>query len=234
MAPLASVFDQVTHARRLLVLTSRSFDFAARASLPSNVVYVGPQLDDPSWAEPWTSPWPAGASEPLVVVALGSTFQNQRDLTQRMIDALGALPVRGLVTLGGVFAPSEFRLPANIVAVESAPHRAVLPAARLVVAHGGHGTTMKALACGVPLLATPLGRDQADIAARVVEAGAGLRLSPRARVPAIRRAIARLLDEPTFTASARRLAAEIHRDVSADRAVHELEELAARSHRHTL
>src|SRR5204862_434107 len=82
---------------------------------------------------------------------------------------------------GGVFAPSELRLPANVVAVGSAPHRAVLPSARLVVAHGGHGTTMKALACGVPLLTVPLGRDQADIAARVVEAGAGLRLSPSAR-----------------------------------------------------
>jgi hypothetical protein len=56
---------------------------------------------------------------------------------------------------------------------------------------------MTALACGVPLLATPLGRDQADIAARVVEAGA-------ARVSAIRRAVARLLDEPAFTTSARR------------------------------
>src|SRR5262249_18668734 len=154
----------------------RSYDFAARAELPAGVVYVGPQLDDPAWAAPWTSPWPDGATEPLVIVALGSTFQNQGEITQRIIDALAGLPVRGLVTLGGVFEPTDFRLPANVVAVASAPHRVVFPQARAVVAHGGHGTTMKALAHGVPLLSVPLGRDQADNAVRVVEAGAGLRV----------------------------------------------------------
>src|SRR5262249_50643284 len=147
--------------------------------------------------------------------------------TQRVIDALGDLPVRGLVTLGGVFAPSDFRLPPNVVAVGSAPHRAVFPSARAVVAHGGHGTVMKALAQGLPLLCVPLGRDQADNAARVVEAGAGLRLRPRASRAAIRRAAARLLGEPAFADAAGRMAAEIARDGAADRAVAELEGLAS-------
>src|SRR5262249_2927562 len=152
LPPLAGVFDQVTRARRILVLTARSYDFAGRVALPPSVVYVGPQLDDPAWAAEWTSPWPSDASDPLGGVGLGSTFQNQGELTQRVIDALGDLPVRGLVTLGGVFAPSDFRLPPNVVAVGSAPHRAVFPSARAVVAHGGHGTVMKALAQGLPLL----------------------------------------------------------------------------------
>jgi MGT family glycosyltransferase len=226
LPPLAGVFDQVTRGQRILVLTARSYDFAARVELPPSVVYVGPQLDDPDWAAPWTSPWPSDATAPLVVVALGSTFQNQGEITQRVIDALGDLPVRGLVTLGGVFVPSDFRLPANVVAVGSAPHRAVLPLARAVVAHGGHGTVMKSLAHGLPLLCVPLGRDQADNAVRVAEAGAGLRVTPTAGTATIRRAIARLLDEPAFAAAAGRMAAEIERDVAADRAVAELEALA--------
>ena len=227
LPPLANVFEQVARSRKILVLTAPGYDFATRAALPPNVVYVGPQLDDPTWAAPWSPPWPAGASEPLVVVALGSTFQNQGQLTQRAIDALGGLPVRGLVTLGGVFAPSDFRTPPNVVAVGSAPHGAVLPLARAVVAHGGHGTVMKALAHGLPLLCVPLGRDQPDNAVRVAESGAGLRLPPTASVSAIRRSIARLLDEPAFARAAARLAAEIARDVAADRAVTELETLAA-------
>src|SRR5262249_17590959 len=86
--------------------------------------------------------------------------------------------------LGGVFAPSDFRTPPNVVAVASAPHGAVLPLARAVVAHGGHGTVMKALAHGLPLLCIPLGRDQPDNAVRVLESGAGLRLPPsRPRAP---------------------------------------------------
>lgn len=227
LAPLARVFDQVARGARVLVLTTRSYDFAALTALPAGVVYVGPQLDDPAWAAPWASPWPAGATDPLVVVALGSTFQNQSGLTQRIIDALGGLPVRGLVTLGDVFAPTDFRLPANVVAVGSAPHAAVLPQARAVIAHGGHGTVMKALAHGLPLLTVPLGRDQADNAARVVEAGAGLRARPSAGIAALRRTIARLLAEPVFAECARRMAGAIARDVAEDRATGELEALAA-------
>jgi UDP:flavonoid glycosyltransferase YjiC (YdhE family) len=201
LPPLAHVWDQVVRCERVLVLTTQSFDFAARGELPVNVVYTGPELDDPSWTQSFRSPWPAGATQPLVVVGLGTTFQDQHDVIQRVIDAIGGLPVRG---------------------------RAIFPDARVAVAHGGHGTTMKAIAYGVPVLSVPLGRDQADNAARTVEAGAGLRLAPKARVHELRRALARLLDEPMFTASARRLAAEIARDVSADRSIHELEALAAR------
>ena len=54
-----------------------------------------------------------------------------------------------------------------------------------------------------------------------------LRLRPAASAEAIRRAIARLLDEPAFAEAARRVAAEIARDVAADRAVTEIESLVA-------
>ncbi len=227
LPPLASVFHQAQRQQRTLVLTTKAYDFAGRVELPSHVVYVGPQLEDPSWASPWQSPWPADAGEPLVVVALGSTFQNQLGATQRVVDALGSLPVRGLVTLGGVFAPEALTLPPNVFAVDSAPHGEVIPRASVVVAHGGHGTVMKALAHGKPLLCLPLGRDQGDNAARVAFAGAGLRLAPSAGIKALERAIAQLLTEPEFARGAQRLAADIAQDVAEDRAVRELEQLAA-------
>lgn len=228
LAPIASVFDQVRRQDKVLVLTSRRFDFAARVALPSNVTYVGPQLDDPAWAEPWQSPWPDTAREPLVLVSLGSTFQDQGALTQRVIDALGGLPVRGLVTLGGVLDASELRVPHNVVVVRSAPHHMVMPQARVVISHGGHGTVIKALSYGKPVLSIPLGRDQAENAARVEAAGAGLRAKPSASVDVLRSRIGRLLDEPTFAAGAREMADAIAQDVAADRAVHELETLASK------
>ena len=225
---LASVFDQVQRSDRILVLTTASFDFAARARLPAVVVFTGPELDDPSWTRAWQSPWPRHAAQPLVVVALGSTFQDQLGAIQRAVDALATLPVRGLVTLGEVFDPGELRLPPNVVALRSAPHRQVLPEARAVISHAGHGTLLKALAHGVPVLAIPLGRDQADNAARLVETGAGLHLGPRASPRRIARGVTRILGEPAFLASARRIAADIARDVAVDRATCELEALAAR------
>lgn len=106
-----------------------------------------------------------------------------------------------------------------------------MPEARVVVAHGGHGTVMKALAHGVPVLAVPLGRDQADNAVRVEVAGAGLRVKPTASVATYRKALGRLLDEPGFAAGAARMATAIAEDVAEDRAVRELEALAGRGQR---
>lgn len=232
---LASVFDQLLRSARMLVLTSQRYDFTAGARLPEHVIYTGPELADPAWAAEWTSPWGDAGSEiarrPLVLVGLGTTFQDQGEATRRIIAALGQLPVRGLVTLGGVFAPGDFTVPDNVVAVRSAPHRVVMPEARVVVAHGGHGTVMKALAHGVPVLAVPLGRDQADNAVRVEVAGAGLRVKPTASVATYRKALGRLLDEPGFAAGAARMATAIAEDVAEDRAVRELEALAGRGQR---
>jgi MGT family glycosyltransferase len=209
---LGSVFEQQGRADRVLVLTARSFDLASRAKLPDNVRYVGPELDDPEWARPWTSPWATSGSEslpPLVVVALGSTFQNQHGLTMRVMDALGTLPVRGLITLGDVFSPDELAPPPNVVAVRSAPHRMVFPEARLVVTHGGHGTVMKALAQGVPVLCIPLGRDQGDNAVRVEAGGAGTMVKKSASVATLANAIGQML---TNTALRRRSSTPCHRN----------------------
>ena len=78
--------------------------------------------------------------------------------------------------------------------VERAPHSEVLRHASAVVTHAGHGTVIKALAAGVPVVALPLGRDQLDNAARVAHHGAGLRLKPDAKPEAIAKAVRRVLE----------------------------------------
>lgn len=49
-------------------------------------------------------------------------------------------------------------------------------AVALFVTHCGMNSVMEALHCGVPLLGVPMWNDQIDVAARIVSAGAGLRL----------------------------------------------------------
>lgn len=225
LAPLGTAEELVGqyHAADLrLIQTSEAFDFPITPP-PPNVRYVGPVLDDPDWAGAWRSPWPATDSRPLVVASLSSTFQNQRDLLQRIIAALGTLEVRGLVTLGPAMAGERFDIPENVVAVPSAPHARVFPHAAAIVTHAGHGTVMRALACGVPLLCLPMGRDQDDNAARVFARGAGLRLGRSAGPPRIAAAVRRLLHEPGLRTNAERLGGIIESDVAADRAVMELE-----------
>ena len=219
LSPLVHFLDQVRSARRQLVLTSSDFDFPA--TLPAGARYVGPVLDDPLWAKtPWTPP-PGGA--PLVLAALSSTFQDQIGCLQRVIDALGTLAVRAVVTTGPAIDAAALTQHANVTVVQSAPHREVLRHAALVVTHGGHGTVMKALAAGVPMVLLPHGRDQADTATRVTLRGAGIALKRTARPDIIAEAARRVLETASYRAAARRLGEAIRRDARSDALVHELE-----------
>ena len=219
LAPLRSFYDQVLDTDAILVLSSPTFDFAAPFT-PANVSYVGPILDDPSWAEPWQQPWPQSNRDPLVLVGFSSTFQDQMPLLQRVVQALSAMPVRAVVTIGQMLDPGELTATDNVAVVRSAPHEAILPQASLTVTHGGHGTVMKSLAAGVPMVCIPMGRDQNDNAARIVHHGAGIRLATRASTTRITRAVETVLAQPHYRASAQRLAVAIadesqHADVAA-------------------
>lgn len=79
----------------------------------------------------------------------------------------------------------------------------------VVATHCGHGTVMRALNHGVPMLCLPMGRDQNDNAARVAARGAGLRLDPGASADALRTAHTRLVAESSFTENARVLGRSI-------------------------
>jgi hypothetical protein len=67
-----------------------------------------------------------------------------------------------------------------------------------VITHGGLGTTLRALAHGIPLLLLPLGRDQQFNAGRVVELGAGMRLPVESSPDEIALALVELLAQPQF------------------------------------
>jgi len=208
LAAIGSTHQQMLHTDCILMLTTPAFDLTSPA-MPPHIAWVGPQLDDPTWTETWSSPWTAGDERPLVLVGLSSTFQDQAIVLRRIVEALTGLPVRALVTRGPAVRPEEVPGADNVTVVATAPHGAVLREASLLVTHCGHGTTMKGLAAGVPLVCIPMGRDQNDTAARVVHRGAGVRLKPTADVAAIRRAIERVLQEPSYRAGAQRLATAI-------------------------
>lgn len=215
LAPLPELFAQWDRAARVFVLTSPSFDFVS-PELPTNVRYAGPVLDDPTWAGTgWTSPWPASNRDPLVLVGLSSTYMDQQAALERIGAALAALPVRALVTLGPSLAPDAVRSPSpNVVVVPTAPHGHVLPHAHAMITHCGHGSTIRALAAGVPLVCMPMGRDQNDTAARVVARGAGVRIKPTASVAAITRAVEAVLREPRYAAGARALKDALAREAT--------------------
>ena len=222
LGPLDHVLDQGRSAARVLVMTSRAFDFMG--PLPPTVKHVGPRLDDPVWVGDWSPP---PGDEPLVLVALSSDFQDQEDLLGRIATAMGELPVRALVTTGQGIDPEAVPAPRNVTVVRAAPHSEVLREAAAVVTHCGHGTTIKSLAAGVPLVCLPMGRDQLDIAARVVHAGAGVRLDASAEPAAIAAATREVMEQPGYRTAAGRIAASIREETAADQAVAEIEAAVA-------
>lgn len=224
LTPLADLFDQVAVARAVLLATSRAFDFAPEP-LAEPFTYVGPYVGDPVDVEAWTSPWPAEDDRPLVMVTSSGLYEAQESLLRGVIAALGTLPVRGLATLGPALDPADFAAPDNVQVIRSAPHGALLREASLVVTHGGHGSTIRPLMAGVPLLLLPGLRDQRDNAARVTARGAGLMLERDASPEKIALAVRQLLDEPTFREAAVRFGEAIAADAAARSAEDALERL---------
>jgi UDP:flavonoid glycosyltransferase YjiC (YdhE family) len=138
-----------------------------------------------------------------------------------VLDALAPLPVRSAVSSSvPKLAPA-----ANTVVREWIPHDLVLPGARVVITHGGHGSVLAALLHGLPVLCLPLVADQPFVSQLVVDHGAGVALPPSASASEIRAAIEMLLLDERFAAAARVLANGIARELAADAHVKALEAL---------
>ncbi len=102
----------------------------------------------------------------------------------------------------------------------------MLPQASAVVHHGGSGSTLGALAAGVPAVVVPLFADQSHNARRVEASGAGLVVAPP-DAGAIRGAVERLIEDPSHREGAERLAAEMGGQKRIEEAVDLLAGLAA-------
>jgi UDP:flavonoid glycosyltransferase YjiC (YdhE family) len=81
-----------------------------------------------------------------------------------------------LVVTSASVDPAALGEHGDAVVARYLPHGELLPQADVVVCHGGMGITQKALAAGVPVCVVPWARDQLDVAAHVLAAGAGTRV----------------------------------------------------------
>ena len=225
LEPVEHPFDQIGRVDRVLVQTSAAFDFTS-TKLPENVTYVGPEIEDPAWVEPWESPWAENDARPLVLVGFSTTFQNQAEVLSNVIRALGGLDVRAVVTTGPAIDVDSLETAENVHVCRTAPHNQLLKEASAVITHCGHGTVIRALAAGVPVVCMPMGRDQNDNAARVTARGAGVRVSPKASATAIRKAVVKVLGNESYLNAARPLGERILKDARQSLAAEILEEIA--------
>ena len=150
---------------------------------PAHLRHVG-FVTAPTFEAP--DPFPAGDG-PRVLVGLSTTYQHQEELLATIVETLRTMKVRGLVTTAGYGDVPDCR---NVEVVEYMPHAAVLPHADVMVTHAGLGSVAAAMSAGVPLVCTPIARDQPINAERVVAAGAGVNVGTAPTIEAIATAVA--------------------------------------------
>ena len=171
-----------------------------------HVVHGAPVLTAERRAVPVELPWHGNDPTPFVLLSF-STVPEQRspDMLQRALDALAPLPVYVVATTGGIVDPEDLAAPANAHLVAFADHDALMKRASFVVGHGGHGTTMRALRHGLPMVAIPAkGADQAPITQLIEEWKVGRGLPGDADVEHIRSAAEEVLFNPNFREEAGR------------------------------
>jgi len=206
-----------------LTLTPRSLED------PGDIPPAGTRrFHDPAAPAQPLPDWWGASDDPLVYVSFGSVAAGAGffpGLYRAAVDELADLPIRVLLTVGTDADPAELGpVPASVRVERWVPQSAVTPHTAAMVGHGGSGSTLMAMAAGVPVALIPLFADQPVNARRVAALGAGIALGPVAEggdvttliagtatdgIPALRGAVETLLHEPGHRMAARRVAAEI-------------------------
>lgn len=199
-----------------LVACIEELDPAGSGPRPDNLHYTGPVVTGVS----------ASPTEPAVLVSLSTVnFPGQARAMQNILDALGTLDVRGIATVGPSIGIENLAAPPNVEIRGFVPHAELLPTVSMVIGHGGHATTMVALAHDLPVLVMPMHPmlDQKMVGQSLVDAGAGRLLPKTAKPTVIAAVVHELMSEGPHRAAAARLGAAI-RATSGARAGAELVE----------
>lgn len=167
-------------------------------------------------------------SRPVVYVSLGTVpIFNRPEFFAPILTGLADLDVDVIVTVGADTDPAALGdVPSNVHIEQWLSLPALLMRCDAVVCHGGAGTTLAALAQGLPLVLLPRGADQFPTAAACARAGAAEVLTPDAiTADAVRGAVQLVLKEESYRTAAGRIRAEIEAMPSPASVVADLEAL---------
>jgi MGT family glycosyltransferase len=206
-----------------IVATFPHLEYPRRHWDPS-VQVTGPLM----WEQPFGDVEPPPGDDPLVLIAPSTAQDREQRMLAAALEGLAGEPVRVLATYNRRPPPSPLEVPPNARLVEWVSYTKTMPMCDAIVCHAGHGTLMRSLASGVPVVACPAAGDMAENAARVAWAGAGVSL-PRRLVTArgVRLAVRRVLGEASYSARARELQEWARLSDGAANAADRVERLAA-------
>jgi UDP:flavonoid glycosyltransferase YjiC (YdhE family) len=194
-------------------------------SWPPGVEVTGPMAFEQPHPEIELPP----GEEPLVLVAPSTAHDSENHLVRTALEALADEPVRVVATTNRVVPKKPIEIPPNAILVDWLRYSQLMPAASLVISHGGHGTVARALAAGTPVLICPFTGDMSETAMRAAWAKVGLSLPWRLCRPSpLRWAAQRVLADRSFGERAGELAAWAKEHDGAERGADLVEGLARR------
>lgn len=210
-----SVLDFTGTMPLYLVMGTAEFDYERR-DLPPSVHYVGACLwDKPSHEKPsdWIRDLPH--DRPWVHASEGTVHVLSPFVLKAAAQGLANRNMHVILTTGGNREPEELDLgpiAPNVRVVRWVSHTELLPHLDVMITTGGSATVQSTLKAGVPLIVVPTEWDKPDLARRVVESGAGIRLAPEHCTPdRLRAAVEQVLHTPSFRQNAQRMAAAFAR-----------------------
>lgn len=218
--PVKNVLDIIANDNdtETIVYTSPAFQPCAD-TFSDKYHFVGPSM------RPAGEPLPPSPL-PTVYLSLGTVVNKRPDFYKNCLSALTGRPWRAILSVGEQVDPEALGpLPPNVSVQQRVDQMAVLAAADGFLTHCGMNSVSEALWYGVPLLLFPQTPEQAGVAARVRELGAGLLLESDTP-QAIGAALDRLLGEESFRKAARALSEDLRRCGGAPEAARVIEKAA--------
>lgn len=158
---------------------------------------------------------------PLLFTLGTSAVHDSARFVRVALQSLAALQERAILILDDAHRERlHGGLPGHIHVCGYLPYSRIFPRARIIIHHGGIGTTAQALRAGRPQLVAPYFVDQPDNAARVVRCGAGCLLPLDRWEPArLTTALRRLMRDRSMAERATAIAFDLTRENGAEAAV---------------
>lgn len=201
---------------------------------PANTSIVGFAFHDSEAGaaaslEPALSAFLADRPSPIVFTLGTSAVNNAEDFVRESLAAVAELHVRAVFVLDDEQRIRwQARCSDTVFFSSYVPYSLLFKRARIIVHHGGAGTTAQALRAGRPQLITPQLVDQPDNAARIARMGAGIDLpSRRYRAKHICAALRELTQGAGYANRAQDLAQQIAHEDGAARAASVLSDFLA-------
>jgi sterol 3beta-glucosyltransferase len=154
-------------------------------------------------------------TEPPIYIGFGSMKDvNSFSITFEMIaSALAITKQRAVVALGWSKLNYAEPIPENIFLIESIPHSWLFPKMKMVIHHGGAGTTAAGLTAGKPTIIIPHNADQPAWGLRVYELGVGAKPIKKTKLTTENLAAAILFAaQPTIVENAEKLGENLRKE----------------------